>query len=98
MHDASGRWKIVNEGRRRGDTSVAVDWDGGRLCVLMNVAFMRGTDLERLPLAPRGQHVAVIVHARGWNGVYFVGYRTDWTPDDYFIHAAKLLGERGRAP
>lgn len=97
LEDPTGNWFLVNQGRRRGDAAVAVDWSGRRLCILSNVPFRRGLDLEPLTAAPRG-FTAVILYAVGWRGPVYVAFRSDWTPDDYFIHAAKLFGEQGRTP
>lgn len=98
IHDTTGRWQIIQGGRRRWDTTVAVDWEGARVCVITTVGVMLGTDLERLPLNHKEQRQTAIVKARDWKGCYFLAYRPGWSPDDYFIHAAKLLGLAKRTP
>lgn len=37
----------------------------------------------------------VLLFAIEWTQVYVVKRRPMWGPDDYFIHAAKLMGEQG---
>ncbi len=90
------KWFIVRTGRRSHDPWVAVHFGRRRFCFDGNMRYLHTADrLELASLDEREHENGVVLFSGEWKGVYVLMRRPFWGPDDYFIQAARILGERG---
>jgi len=91
----SAEWQIIRTGRRNDDAWCAISREGKRLCFQTPVDYAFGRELEHLTKDHRMRTHGIVVWDERWTKFYIVARHLGWTPDDYFIHAAKKFGEHG---
>lgn len=87
-------WVTIRCGRRANDAWCAISEESQRLCFQTPVDYGFGKELEVLPKDKFLRRNGVVVWDQKWGTFYIVARHAGWTPGDYFIHAARLLGER----
>lgn len=89
-------WIIMRSGRRSSDPWAAVHFGQLRFCFGGPTRNLReAEELEHIGLDERLIERGVVLFAVGWRCPYVMQRRAMWNPDDYFIHAAKLFGQKG---
>lgn len=94
--ESTNKWFVVRTGRRCGDPWVAVHFGQFRFCFEGDTKYVHSAQhLERISSDVRFVERGVVLFSMNWTQVYVVQRRHSWGPEDYFIHAAKLFGQKG---
>ena len=76
--------------------ALMVDFVNDRLIVRTHTAFFpSGVALEEIPAGRTNFAPGMVLVKGSWRRIYFLAERDGWSADDYFIHAAKLMGQQG---
>lgn len=77
------------------DIDINMDFHKTRMRIKMNTNLIDGVALETIPLVGVDYSPAIVLIHRDWRRMYFVREKLDFTDDDYFEYANKMIQEHG---
>ena len=82
-------------GRRHNDIGLMIDFNKTRAIVRANTAWVDGIALEEIPTGMSGYCQGMVLVHKDWLKVYFLVEREDWSDENYFKFAKKLIDQKG---